>query len=382
MRFNPNFLVGIVYLVAGASAANAQEKSTAQIERAHVGAQVAPNDSSLGLGTVPKLELSTTQDKQKISLDWSLVSSESKRLPGTGIIENNFNQITLNVSTKLGEDEKTTEILNLKGFPNGTTVGLKWTHFWQQLRSGVDVNSVLDAVLETAISICEAHPRNRFLSVKEKGAECSADNGGEGYFVDLYNPEGFRRANRAQYVKNFTPFAGMSIDANQAKYSYFDKDAFKKNSDSKFSYEASLFAGLMLRDSPTIGRISFTVAEKYKEGDNITICQPVGTGSQIQCLEGPDGSPSIKEQRSISLDLIHAFAADELRSPQFGLAPRVSYDFKSKGYEASLPIYFVRNADRQLSGGIKFDYSNTPKKAGGRKEEFTAGLFIGVPLKF
>jgi hypothetical protein len=356
--------------------------SSAGEERAHLAAQHAPNDNSLGLTSIPKLELIANKDKQKVSLDWSLVSSASKRLPGTGIIKSNFDQFTLSASAELGEGSDNTELLNLKGFPNGTTVGLKWTHFWKQTDVGRDVTKILDSEYDTAVAICENHHNNSELSADALQKECSRANGGEGFVVNRYNPDGFRKAQRSLIKNPITPFIGLKIDGNQAKYKYLDAAAFAYTKKSKFSYEATAFVGGLFRDSPTIIKASFTLARKYEEQNTVSICQPTSIVGQTKCLSGADGAPTIEKQQTGTIELYRAFANDDLEFPQFAIAPSISYDFKNKGYEASLPIYFARNAEKRLSGGVRLGYLSALDTAGNRKGEFSMGLFVGIPLGF
>jgi hypothetical protein len=351
-------------------------------ERAQIAVQNAPRDGSLGLSPLPILELLAGKDKQTVSLDWSLISSRPHRAPGTGIITNNFNQFTLSASKDLGDGEDTADLINLKGFNNGVTVGLKWTWFGQQTKANTIVTQLLDSEYDAAVEICKIHERNQGKPQADLDKECSRQNGGEGYFVNLYNPSGFRKAKRVMYVKKSTMFGGLKIDGNQEKFNYLDRASFSLDKESKFGYEASAFVGWMFRDTPTIVKLDLGFARKYDATDPVNLCQATTVPGQTQCLTGPDGKPAKIEQRTISAQVTHAFASDDLRFPQFAVSPRVTYDWKNEAFEASLPVYFARNTERGLSGGVRLDYENAKDATGKRTDDFSIGLFVGVPLSF
>ena len=349
-------------------------------ERPFQAVQETPNSESLGLSASPSLELSVTQDKQDISLDVSLISSRSRRAPNSALIDTSFHQLTFNAKTTLDEGVRENTILSPKGFAAGTSLELKYTHFWQQTRSAESFKKQRAEALETAIKNCKADPANQSLDAEAIGKECSKANGGLGYLLSRYYPTGYQEINRKTLAKPTTPFAGTSFNGNQTKYSYLDRTSFTIGKSSKFGYEASIFGGLIFRDSPLIARVSFTYAKKYDPADPVNLCQSTTIIGQTQCLEGADGAPTKTEQRTVGLQAFWAFAPDSQNAPRFGIAPSVAYDWKNETLQIDLPVFLARNKERRLTGGIKASYLSEPDPAGGRKDNFIIGVFVGVPL--
>lgn len=348
-------------------------------EQAYYAVQEAPNSETLGLTSVPHLELHIDQDKQDVSFNVSLVTSHSRRAEDSAVIKSDFDQLTLTAQTTLGKDKKQKTILRPKGFGDGTSIELRYTHFWQQIADPTTYQKAQQDAYAIAVANCRSQ-NAATLEPKVLEKTCSKQNGGLGNFMSIYNPDGFKATRARVFARAATPFAGLSFNGNQTKYNYLDRPTFTLLDTSRFGYEASLFGGLMFRDTPLIVRGSLTFAKKYDEADPVNLCQATTVPGQTMCLSGADGAPQKAEQRTVSLQTYWALAPDSEGAPRFGIAPSGSYDWKNKTWQIDFPIYLARNKDKQLSGGVMASYINAPDAAGGRKGDFTIGVFIGLPL--
>ena len=237
--------------------------------------------------------------------------------------------------------------------------------------------------IKAAIKSCRENDENKNnLSTEELEKECNGSNGGMGVLVATYDPQGFGKTLKVQFKNPITPFVGFDLTGNQDSFSYLDRPTFTIKKEKKFGYEARAYIGGVSRDHPFGARISVTFARKYDEADPVNLCQATSVPGQTQCLTGADGPTTATEQRTIGGQFFLAFGKDKRQAPRFAIAPAVSYDWKNDVFEVNAPIYFARNSERQLSGGIRIDYTNEPNPTGGRKTDFSIGLFIGVPLSW
>ena len=342
-------------------------------------AKGAPGGDAPILDWLPGIEFLVMQDKQVFSVNYSVVSGFNRKDPDSGSGPASTTSFSISASTTLKAEQKSKTILNLNGFSGGSSFGLHLTHSWSKQASGADVSSELRSAGANAIAECKK--QNADLVAADLEKVCTFDNGGMGAFTARYNPEGFHKALKAQFVHPITPFVGFDLEGNQDKFEYLDRPSFSLKSESKFGYEARIYAGGLLRDHPVGFRIAVTFARKFDETDPVNLCQATSVPGQTQCLEGADGAPTPTNQRTVGGQLFLSFAPDAIGAPKFAVAPRVTYDWNSKVLEVDAPLYLVRTSERQLSAGVRMSYTSEPDTAnGGRKTDFQVGFFVGVPL--
>lgn len=348
--------------------------------RAMSGAPVADNQV---FGSIPAVEFSVTQNKQEVTLGYSIISVGNKPTSNPNETHGTTTRFGFTASTTLKEGQDDKNLLTLNGFTGGTSIGLHFAHSWTTLGKGSAVDNVLSEAVKVATERCLADPENRARYKPEAlEKECNGSNGGQGDLVATYYPEGNDEALKVQFKNPITPFVGFDLTGNQDSFAYLDRPTFSIKKEKKFGYEARAYVGGVSRDHPFGARISVTFARKYDEADPVNLCQATLVPGQTQCLSGADGPTTATEQRAVGGQFFLAFGKDKRQVPRFAIAPAVSYDWKNDVFEVNAPIYFARNADHQLSGGVRIDFIDEPNPTGGRKTDFSIGLFIGVPLSW
>ena len=373
-------LLACTLLAAPAMAADDEQKVeyVAGSARAMRGAPIA--DGQI-LDGAPSIEFGVTQEKQVVTLNYSILSVTNKPTSKPDETHGSVTNISFRASATLKDGQADRTLLSLNGFTSGTSFGVLFAHSWTTLGRGDAVKDKTKVGLADAIANCKADPRNEQLrGTPQMDKECSAENGGEGNFVSLYNQSGFQSALEAQFKNSITPFVGFDLTGNQDSYEYLDRPTFSLKKQKHIGYEARAYVGGLSRDHPFGARLSLTFARKYDEGDPINLCQTTSVPGQTQCLNAADGAPTLAEQRTVGAQAFWAFGNDSHQAPRFGFAPSVSYDWHNQVWEVTAPLYFARNKDRELSGGIRLNYISEPDPAGGRKSDLSIGLFIGVPL--
>jgi hypothetical protein len=327
-----------------------------------------PNYRSLKASGSPDFQLIASDDEKVASLAWTLdlhAPSRAGRLNST--------MMTLTASHDLDSDGPT-EFADLGGLTGGTEVKLSFVHY-------------SSAFTPDQMNLAHVEEAERRCRIREAGAPdlatlCAAaeyQQGGVSAFVAKYNP-GSLRPFLDSVVPGPVTFFGVEAAINQADFSYLDQPAFEVRDASKFGFGGTLFAGVLFDVSATSLTGSFTYARSYRAARQITLCQPINAIPQSQCITAAGGPPKREEQAVIALEMRHAFPAPVGEFAKLAIAPELSFDVKNSAYAVDLPIYFVANGTGKLRGGLRLGYVNTKGEDGGREDDFSLGLFVGVPF--
>ncbi|MFZ1566996.1 hypothetical protein [Sphingorhabdus sp.] len=357
----------------------AKERANDKVdEQVHSGIANGSADRALFAADGPQLEVSATEEDKKGTLSWAF--------SGGSIDKGAFksDSFLLQVSTAFDGSVDQKPLFGLKGFANGTDVSLGYTFFWGKIGDpSSDTVQSEDAAAQKKIAIRNCIKRNIGADPKDIAKKCDPDHadfdGSEATFLEEYNPKGFERVYGYHFPEKTIKFGGIKVTGNQAKYAYFDKVAFVENSDTKFGYEATIYGGVLLTESPTSFTGSLTASRKYEANDPITICQPINA-TQTQCITGPDGAASRNKALIGAFEVRHAFSFGKDNKARLAVAPEISYDIENKAFAVDVPLYLFPDNKGALKGGVRFGYTNTKDALGKRDGDFQLGLFFGVPF--
>jgi hypothetical protein len=169
-------------------------------------------------------------------------------------------------------------------------------------------------------------------------------------------------------------FFGMRGKFSRTNYEFLTQEPLAKSDISRTNYKIEAFAGRVFDGGRKSLTTSFAYVRSHKANDEGQLCEPNGVGNQLACFTGPIGPPNRTSRYSLGGEFRWLIALEKLpSSPSIGLAPRVSYEFRSEGALFELPIYFAPNKDKALNGGIRMAYDTS-------KDDFAFGLFVGVPF--
>ena len=325
-----------------------------------------PNGALLKSSAVPDVQVVASSKEKVASIAWSVDISGQ---PRPGILS--ADQLTLTASGKL-DDSGEARIIGLRGFENGTEVKLGFTHYGSRVRlSGVEKPEV-----DAARKACRDTP-----GATPAACDPYAYATGVGAFVDKYNPTGLR-----SLLDTVLPgpvlFYGVEFSGNQSRFKYLDRPSFTLKKADRFGFSAAAFGGLLLGDGQTSIGGAFTYKREDEEQDPVTLCQAVALTTFTQCITAADGRPNHGTAAIFSADLRHAFRLGQDGSGSLAFAPEVSLDIDNHAWSLDLPVYFAPDAESgKLRGGIRGLYVNERDLLkGGRTDDFTLSLFVGVPF--
>ncbi|EIZ77122.1 hypothetical protein WSK_4328 [Novosphingobium sp. Rr 2-17] len=342
------------------------------------------NGSSGGVvkyAKAPDFEFLMTSKDKVGSLSWTISAKDHS--DGQSY---QSNTLTLTGTAKLNDGEGS--FVSTDGFTGGTEAKLSFTQFNGKVDFG-GLPTAMAAAQEAKVRCLAqqpsistaAKPEEQQKAVEEAEKKCSAeayDDGGVPGFIERYYPEALREVSSAIFPGKVAYWGG-SFGVNQTEFSYIDRAAFKKRDVSKFGFVSTAFGGVLLNEGQTSVTGSFTYRRRYKAADSVELCQSA-TPPFTQCLNGADGVPTRKNATILAIDLRYAIAADLWNYTRFAIAPRFSYDTTNELATVDVPVYLARDDTGQLRGGLRAIYTDMPNLEGGRKNNFTFGLFIGVPF--
>jgi hypothetical protein len=137
----------------------------------------------------------------------------------------------------------------------------------------------------------------------------------------------------------------LSLLGNQHSYSYVTKAA-----PSKVVKQSAEGYGMSVNYTVVFQKVSLIAGYSYerpfKGGQGQQVCSPIGTTGSTTCSTAAVGAPARTTARIVSGE------ARILLNPDLALGPRMEYDTVSANFGIKLPVYFVPNAKKVLTGGL------------------------------
>lgn len=195
----------------------------------------------------------------------------------------------------------------------------------------------------------------------------------------LGSPAAYTKPEEAQSIRGSRSgglwFLGMAGAFSRAKYKFLTQAPLANSKITHNTYETKAFGGHVFGSGNVSLSGSLAYGRSYEPAASVQLCEPNGIGSQLACFTGPSGPPARTDEYIGAVELRWQLALPGVAKGTFvGIAPRISYEIKSKSALIDVPIYFVPSKDaNSLNGGLRFGYNTADK-------EFGIGLFVGVPF--
>lgn len=160
---------------------------------------------------------------------------------------------------------------------------------------------------------------------------------------------------------------GATIAVNHDDHDYLDVATLKDQSDEKTSASLKAFVTIQPLRRQQYFEFSYKRSITWKDQDEVILC-PAG-GGVLTCKKGAGGPPAKTERDLLSAEYRQGIGKD------FALAFKMSYDARNDVTGAELPLYFIKNGEGGLSGGVRFGWRSDTG-------DTVAAVFIGAPLPF
>ncbi len=179
----------------------------------------------------------------------------------------------------------------------------------------------------------------------------------------------FDEAGREAVVRATNPgkvwWYGLSAKAARSDFKYLNDASLAKEERTRYGSAFTASIGLLTKKNLFFS-VSVSAQEKHKAAkDPIELCQPFNGGPSFSCAEVVLGEPN-KQRRTVS--------TIEMRMVRgsFAISPSVAYVSDEKKAVLTIPLYFLKDADDGLRGGV------TLKAV---KGDWAVALFVGNVFK-
>lgn len=158
---------------------------------------------------------------------------------------------------------------------------------------------------------------------------------------------------------------GFRLKAGHDDMVYYDPTTLAKQTEDEIPWSAGVFIGRLTQNAYYSAGLDYQ--QSYKPAQAGTFCPtPDPVSSISRCVSGPLGEPTSNERHLANLE-----ARWLLGERAVGL--KVVRDFKNHHWGVDMPIYLFPNDKGLLSGGLRLAWTDV--------DQFSAGIFIGVPFK-
>lgn len=178
-------------------------------------------------------------------------------------------------------------------------------------------------------------------------------------------PADVRAFNYASLTNAWTPFVSFETKIGRQNVDYFDVATLAKQEDSELPWAVTAGGGLLGLSSVVIMRAK--IQKAVKEKDKVSYCTPSEIDARTEdCAVLPFGAPAMETSTVLSLEYrrFYRFVA---------ISPLLSHDLKNDETGVDVPVYFMRDAAGQFTGGVRFGYTT-------KDDDVVASIFITKAL--
>lgn len=201
-----------------------------------------------------------------------------------------------------------------------------------------------------------------------------ADNHPEGNLLQRFGTKADSQISIASKPSGLW-FAGARGKIARTNYEFITQTPLAKSDVSKTGYRFESLAGRIFGAGRSSAALSFAYIRRFKPNDDVQLCDFNGVGTQLACFTGPLGPPVEGKSYTLGGEVRALFPLkDWAGGGSLGIAPRVTYEFKSEAPVFEFPIYFAPNKDKALNGGMRLAYTTAGR------DDFAFGLFVGIPF--
>lgn len=307
-------------------------------------------------------QIVASKGSSSISVKTSRVSSFSALGSESGPGVAKFSVWSLTASAPLNKNGDETDIANLDGLVNATSLELTYSHFRVPGRRNPTESPAVLAKLDAICARVYDAMKEQSGASPKYGEGCGPDevakygsstdkNDFESAFWDITN------TNRWIW--------GANAKLGYQNFEFIDAaEVVNRKED-----ETPWAVGAFIAYNPDAWRAIFTLGVQYqdafKDSTNGTICpSPNGSGEPLRCLNGPVGGPRETKKKLVSFEARRDFGFA-------GVGLTTTYDFDAKVFGVELPVYFVKDKDGKFSAGIKGGWRDDT-------HDFTTSVFVST----
>lgn len=303
------------------------------------------------------VEIAATSDASKVSIRFAREESAGR----SGSDYSSFTAWSLTTSAPLDKKNDPTEIANLDGFANAFKASLNFTQFFVARQNPfknhmAEVDAICDAMEEAAI-------KTGLSPAKAAELECGSDN------IATYLPE--RRLDWKALFWNLEKtrfFWGATLSAGHERFKFLDDESLDEMKQDETPWSGRVFYAFIPSHTSSLITLGLEYQHAFKAADEATLCPPTASDLPVTCKTGSVGGPMEQDKKLVSVNWRSLF-----RQGKYGLSLQATYDFEADTFALDLPLYLLRNADKELTGGVRLGWNDD-------SDDLEIGVFVGKGL--
>jgi hypothetical protein len=271
-------------------------------------------------------------------------SEDAKTVAITAAISTSkLSELVVKASAPLSEDESRSPTLQLDGLANKGKVGLEWRYGQQRLPSEQDAAELtqkLMAACERTNPEVQGGPETGFAIT---GCPLPA----------LLQDAGLNQEMERLFPRRAAWFVSIKGDVGAETFKFANPTTFADEKSREYSTSASLVLGWL-----TASNIYFAVSGRYdhafEAAKNKAVCTIAGVDQTIACPLKIVGPPTSTTSPIVELEARRYLP--QLAGLNFGLSGILRHDFEEANTSFEVPLYFIKDKDGGLSGGVSAGY--------------------------
>ena len=149
-------------------------------------------------------------------------------------------------------------------------------------------------------------------------------------------------------------------------FHFVDPATLETDEATRTGYSITAAGGVLLDALGLVG-FAYRYEEAFRAGAETQLCLPLGATGALACDPVQIGPPERRQAHVLQVELRRFFAE------RLGVNPRISYEVKDAVVGLELPIYFLRDPDRGLNGGVSLGWRSDD-------DELVLSVFVGEAL--
>jgi len=305
-----------------------------------------------------RVEITTLSDSSTVSLRTGSTRSNRSERTGRGV----FTTWSVALSSPLSKGSSSTSIATLDGLSNASTVAFSYQRKTAPIRTALPVRSPqFDALYdEVCAAVTEGYKQSANFDPKKPLDSCFTLTNVESYAPARYgeveslffDPDG-------QYSSY-----GATLSVGQQTFEFLDVETSEKGSATEVPWSFNLNYSIIPQKQSALYTLAFEYQNAFENGPQGTLCPVADVPSVVSCSAGFLSAPTEKKKRLISVEARKSFGGA-------GASLKVTFDTASDVLGIDLPISFIRDKSKNLTGGVRFGWTD-------ESHDFTARLFVGT----
>lgn len=302
-------------------------------------------------------------------------SKVSVKISNTSSITDSVNQDVANfsawswiISAPLSKNSDDTEIANLDGLTNATSIELRYSNFRVPGKKNPMSSPITIAKTD---AICA---RVRAAALKQTGTPSVPESGCDSNDVSKYGTQ----YDLNDFISAFWDIKdtkrwiwGASAKYGHQNFSFIDPVAVKNQKQDKYPWALGAFISYNPDSWQAIFTLSAQYQDSFKDATSGAICPVPGVPpAPINCLSGSIGKPQETKKKLLAIETRKNFGFA-------GMGLTVSRDLEGKVSSIELPISFIKDKDGNFIAGIKGGWVNDTKRG---SNNTSVGIFVGTPF--